>query len=90
MKETPAEKELDGFPARFEPEAEALGQAAVSWMKQRLPGAVEMVYDNDNALVAEFGPTERLSDALFSVAVYPRWVNIFSCRELCCRIRRGG
>lgn len=77
MKKSPAEKELDGFLAKFEPEVEALGRAAVSWMRQRLPGAVEMVYDNYNALVVGFGPNERVSDALFSVALYPRWVNVF-------------
>jgi len=46
-------------------------------MRARLPGAVELVYDNYNALVIGFGPTERASDAVFSIALYPRWVNLF-------------
>ena len=36
-----------------------------------------MVYDNYNALVVGFGPTERASEAVVSVALYPRWVNLF-------------
>ena len=36
-----------------------------------------MVYDNYNALVIGFGPTERASEAIFSIALYPRWVTLF-------------
>lgn len=46
-------------------------------MRKRLPGAVELVYDNYNALAIGFGPTERASDAIFSIAVYPKWVSLF-------------
>jgi hypothetical protein len=46
-------------------------------MRARLPGAIELVYDNYNALAIAFGPTERTSDAIFSIAVYPRWVSLF-------------
>jgi hypothetical protein len=46
-------------------------------MRARLPGAVELVYDNYNALVVGFGPSERASEAVFSIALYPRWINLF-------------
>jgi hypothetical protein len=46
-------------------------------MRARLPGAVEMVYDNYNALVIGYAPSERASDAIFSIALYPRWVTLF-------------
>ena len=46
-------------------------------MRRLLPGAVQMVYDNYNALVIGFGPTERPSQAVFSVVLYPRWVTLF-------------
>lgn len=46
-------------------------------MRKRLPGAVEMVYDNYNALVIGFGQTDRASDAVFSIALYPRYVTLF-------------
>src|SRR5262249_50755334 len=42
----------------------------------RLAGAVELVYDKANSIVIGFGPTERPSDAVFSVIVYPRWVSL--------------
>lgn len=43
----------------------------------QLPGAVEFVYDNYNALAIGFGPTEHVSEAIFSIALYPRWINLF-------------
>jgi len=30
--------------------------------------------------VVGFGPTDRASDALFSIALYPRWVTLFFLR----------
>jgi hypothetical protein len=38
---------------------------------------VRLVYDNYNALVIGFGPTGRPSDAIFSIAAYPRRVNLY-------------
>ena len=55
----------------------SVARAALAKMRARLPGAVQFVYDNYNALVIGFGPTERTSDAVFSIALYPRWVNLF-------------
>src|SRR5262245_51634148 len=46
-------------------------------MRARLPGAVELVYDNYNALAIGFGPSDRASEAIFSIALYPRWVSLF-------------
>jgi hypothetical protein len=45
------------------------------------PRAVELVYDNYNALAIAFGPTERPSDLILSIALYPRWVSLFFTRE---------
>ena len=77
MKEFSPAKQWDAFLARFNPEIVALVKATLARMRKRLPGAVELVYDNYNALVIGFGPTERASDAVFSLAIYPRWVNLF-------------
>ena len=55
----------------------ALAKAVLKKMRARLPGAVELVYDNYNALVIGFGPNERASDAVFSIALYPKWINLF-------------
>jgi hypothetical protein len=36
-----------------------------------------LVYDNYNALVIGFGPNERPSDAIFSIAFHPRRAGLF-------------
>ncbi len=50
---------------------------ALKKLRDLLPGAIEMVYDNYNALVIGFGPTEKASNAILSIALYPRWVNMY-------------
>ncbi len=75
-KTTPA-AQLAGFLARYTPDIARRTRAILSAMRKRLPGATELVYDNYNALVIGFGPDTRTSDALFSIAVYPRWVTLF-------------
>jgi hypothetical protein len=72
-----AEAQLEEFLAKFTPEIAGLAKAVLVKMRKRLPGAVEMVYDNYNALVIGFCPGERPSEAIFSIALYPRWVNLF-------------
>ena len=71
-----AETQLDAFIDKYMPEIAAQVRAVHSKMRDLLPGAVEMVYDNYNALVIGFGPTDRASEALFSIVVYPKWVSI--------------
>jgi hypothetical protein len=71
------EQQLESFIARFTPEIAAQTREALEWMRKRLPGAVELAYDNYNALAIGFAPNERTSDAIFSIAVYPRWVSLF-------------
>jgi hypothetical protein len=72
-----AQHQLDGFLAKFSPEVEALAHALLAKMRRRLPGATMMVYDNYNALAIGFGPSDKVSRAVLSLAVYPRWVNLF-------------
>jgi hypothetical protein len=71
------ESQLADFIAKYTPEIGALAQVALTKMRARLPGAVELVYDNYNALAIGFGPTERTSEALFSIALFPRWISLF-------------
>lgn len=68
--------QLDGFIEKFAPEIAALAKAALTKMRKRFPNANQLVYDNYNALAIGFGPTERASDAIFSIAVYPRRINL--------------
>ena len=77
MSESLPEQQLNEFIAKYTPEIGDLARAALAKMRARLPGAIEMVYDNYNALVIGFSPTERASDAIFSLALYPRWINLF-------------
>lgn len=71
------EVQLAGFLAKFTPEVAAQAEAVLNLMRRRYPLANELVYDNFNALAIGFGPTERTSEVIFSVAVFPRWVNLF-------------
>src|ERR1700675_5002328 len=73
---TPAQQ-LCSFLAKFEPRVAASARAALSRLRKRLPGAIEIVYDNYNALAIGFGPSDRASEAIFSIAVFPRWVSLF-------------
>lgn len=76
MSRTPAQQ-LGSFLEKFEPRVAASARAALSRLRKRLPGAIEMVYDNYNALAIGFGPSDKASEAIFSIAVYPRWVSLF-------------
>jgi hypothetical protein len=69
--------QLDGFLDKFTPEVAAQARTALAKMRKRLPGAVELVYDNYNALAIAFGAGEKLADVVFSIAVYPKWVSLF-------------
>lgn len=69
---------LEQFIDRFSPPVAKAARVALKQMRTRLPGAIQLVYDNYNALVIGFSSSERPSDAVFSIAVYPRWVTLFS------------
>jgi Domain of unknown function (DU1801) len=68
--------QLRGFMDKYSPEVAATARAVLTWMRARLPGAIEMVYDNYNFLVIGFSPTERPSEAVFSIVLAPRWVTL--------------
>jgi hypothetical protein len=69
-------KKLDSFFAKYNPEIASLARRALAKMRKRLPGSIEMVYDNYYALVIGFVPNERPSDAIFSIALYPDHVSL--------------
>jgi hypothetical protein len=76
LKPTPAQQ-LAAFLGKYEPSVGALARGALAHLRKRLPGAFELVYDNYNALAIAFSPSEKSSAAIFSIAVYPRWVSLF-------------
>src|SRR5260370_11178397 len=69
--------QLDGFLDAYMPEVGGIARKALIKLRKRLPFATEMVYDNYNALACGFGPSERVSDVIFSIAVYPKHANFF-------------
>jgi hypothetical protein len=76
MKTVSAARQLAGFLARFNPPIAKLARAARTRLRKRLPGAIEMVYDNYNALVVGYSPTERPSDAILSIVIFPKKVSV--------------
>lgn len=77
-----AEDELAGFVAEFAPPMRERIRACRAALAARFPTAVQVVYDNYNFLVIGFGPTERPSQALFSLAADRNRVNL-------CFLQRG-
>src|SRR5580698_11006889 len=69
--------QLASFLAKFTPEIEALAKEILAKMRKRYPTALELVYDNYNALAIGFGPTERSSEAIFSIALFPGHPSLF-------------
>jgi len=74
--ESPA-KQIASFIAKFDPTIAKLVRAARTIVRKRFPTAIELVYDNYNALAIGYSTTERTSDVLFSLAVYARGVNLY-------------
>src|ERR1041384_6643584 len=63
-----SEKQLKSFIEKFEPRHQALIRAVRKALRKRFPTAFELVYDNYNFFVIGYGPTERPSDAVLSIA----------------------
>ena len=71
---------LDTFVDRFTPDVAAQAREVLAGLRKRLPGAVQLVYDNYNALAIGFAPVRKPSTAVISVAVYPRNVLLYFLR----------
>jgi hypothetical protein len=72
-----AERQLDRFLDAYTPEIAGLARGALAKLRKRLPNAIELVYDNYNALAIGFAPSERASEGIFSIALYPTHVLFF-------------
>jgi hypothetical protein len=69
--------QLDSFIVKFTPEMAKNAKGVLAAMRKICPGAIELVYDNYNALAIGFAMGERVKDVWFSIAVYPKWASIF-------------
>ncbi len=68
--------QLDSFLAKYDPAIAGYARRVLVKLRKRLPGAIEMVYDNYNGLVIGFGPNDRASLAIFSIVLFHRWVTL--------------
>ena len=62
--------------AKYTPDLAKSAKVMLRKIRKRLPGAVELVYDNWNGLVIGFGPTERPSEAILSLLLLPEHVTL--------------
>jgi len=69
--------QLDSFLAKFTPEMAKSTKGVLAAMRKICPGAIELVYDNYNALAIGFATGERVKDVWFSIAVFPKWASLF-------------
>jgi hypothetical protein len=76
----PTGRQVAGFISRFTPEVARAARSARATVRRLLPGAVELVDDNYNALALAYSTSERASDVILSIALYPRWVSLFLAR----------
>ena len=60
MPDTPA-RQWAAFLSKYDPAIAGVAKAALARLRKYVPGAVELVYDNYNALVVGFGPSEHAS-----------------------------
>jgi hypothetical protein len=70
-------KDLDRIIAKQRPEMAKLVKAVLAKLRPRFPGAVELVYDKKRGMVLGFCPDERASNAINSIAVYTKWINLY-------------
>jgi hypothetical protein len=71
-----AQKQFEEFLRKYEPDIAAKAKKSLAKLRTLIPNAIEMVYDNYNALVVGFCPGLRPSEAILSIAVMPQWVSL--------------
>ena len=72
-----ANQQWASFLKKYDPKIASAAKKALVKMRKLVPGATEMVYDNYNALVIGFGPSEKASLAVFSLALFPSHISLF-------------
>lgn len=62
--------------SRYSPEVAATARAGLKKLRQRYPGARQVVYERRQSLPIGFAPASG-GAAVFSLVLYPRWVRFF-------------
>ena len=75
---TNAEAQLVSYFAKYEPAMAKFGKTLRAKLRARLPGLFEIVYvyENQNALVISYSPTERGLEAVCTISLYPKQVKL--------------
>ena len=71
-----AQKQFENSLSKYQPSVAAEAKKSLAKLRKLIPNAIEMVYDNYNALVVGFCPGMRPSEAILSIAVMPEWVSL--------------
>ncbi len=76
---TSAEAQVASYFAAYTPAMAKLGKALRAKLRARLPGLFEIVYvyENQNALVISYSPTEHGYDGLCAMGLYPDGAKLF-------------
>ena len=72
-----AATQLNDVLRRFDPQIRRLVREARTKLRRRMPGALELVYENTRAVAIGFASSERMSDTIVSLAVFARGVNLY-------------
>lgn len=70
------ESRIAGFVAAYDERMQGEIADSRRRMQALFPRGVELVYDNYNSLVFAFGASERASQAVLSLACFPRWITL--------------
>jgi hypothetical protein len=77
MSHSTVESQIAAFLGKYSPAIEAQLRDARSRLRALFPRGYELVFDNYNALVFGFSPTDSSKDAFISVVGYPKWITLF-------------
>jgi hypothetical protein len=69
--------QIDEFIDRYAPEMARAIRECRAKMQAFFPRGYELVYDNYNALVFGYAASAKTSEALVSIAAYPKWITLF-------------
>ena len=70
------EDQLRSFIEKFEPPLQAVIRAARKKLRKRFPTATELAYDNYNFFVIGFGPNQRPSECIVTIAAAANGVGL--------------
>src|SRR6202007_2362251 len=71
-----AQEQFEGFLSKYQSGVAVEAKKSLAKLRKLVPNAIEMVYDNYNALVIGFCPGMRPSEAILSIALMPQWVSL--------------